>query len=318
MTVMEKTSLKLGFVPLCDSAPLIVAKERGFFAEQGLSVELSVEPSWSNIRDKLVYGLLDAAQMLATMPLSCHLGLGNVQAALVVPMGLSRGGNAITLEHGLSVERPSVECLGQGAEPPTLAMVYPFSPHHYELRYWLAEQGVDPDRDVRLTVVPPPQMVAQLAAGNIAGFCVGEPWNGLAVQMGLGRVVARAAEIGPERIEKVLGLRQDWADRHPETLAAMLRALLAACRWIDAPENRAETAEILAQPGYVNAPLEVVRAGLEDIRFHGVMPNLPDPAQAVWYLEQMARWGHLPPQTDIPAVVKAVYRPDLYRRLCEQ
>lgn len=311
---MPQTDLKIGFMPLCDSAPLVVAKERGFFAEQGLAVELSREPSWSNIRDKLVYGFLDAAQMLATMPLSCTLGLGNVKAALATPLGLSCGGNAITLgEELLSVMNGETSAQALKAalpsltEPPRLAIPYPFSTHQYELRHWLAEAGIDPDRQVRLVVVPPPQMVAQLSAGNIAGFCVGEPWNSLAAQLGLGRVVAAAQDFLPERIEKVLALRQDWAESHRQILQALTQALLAACRWADAPENREELVDLLALPNYLNAPFEAVRAGLARIRFHGEMPNRPDPTQALWYLDQMDRWGQLPAGLDKMDVAERVY-----------
>lgn len=314
---MPQTDLKIGFMPLCDSAPLVVAKERGFFAEQGLSVELSREPSWSNIRDKLAFGFLDAAQMLATMPLSCTLGLGNVKAALVTPLGLSCGGNAITLGDellsamgGETSAQALAAALPNLPQPPALAIPYPFSTHQYELRHWLAEAGIDPDRQVRLVVVPPPQMVARLSAGNIAGFCVGEPWNSLAAQLELGRVVTAVPDFLPQRIEKVLALRQDWAEANHQTVQALTKALLAACRWADAPENREELVDILSLPTYLNAPFEAVRAGLARICFHGDMPNRPDPAQALWYLDQMDRWGQLPAGLDKAALAADVYRPE--------
>lgn len=319
---MAKDALKLGFVPLCDSAPLIIARERGFFAEQGVPVELSREPSWSNIRDKLAFGLLDAAQMLATMPLVAGLGLGNVQASFVVPMGLSCGGSAITLGGALLDRmgggfqaRDLAPALAGMERKPTFAMVFPFSPHEYDLRWWLAEGGVDPDAGVRLVVVPPPQMVSRLAAGDIDGYCVGEPWNSLAHQLGLGRIVATAADIRPGRIGKVVAVRRDWADDNPDPLDALMRALLAACSWIDRPENRPEVAAILARPDYLNAPVAAVRAGLEAIRFYGDLPNRPDPAQALWYIEQMTRWKHLAGQSDRSAVAATIYRSDLWRRI---
>ncbi|HLN25256.1 MAG TPA: CmpA/NrtA family ABC transporter substrate-binding protein [Patescibacteria group bacterium] len=318
---MEQTRLKIGFVALCDSAPLVVAKERGFFVEQGLVVELSREPSWANIRDKLAVGLLDAAQMLAPMPLSATLGLGNVRAPVITALGLNMGGNAITLSHGLleRMEGTSAAALkavidqdrAAGRPPLTLAMVYPFSPHNYELRLWLAGGGIDPDRDVRLVVVPPPQMVAWLAAGHIAGFCVGEPWNTVAAKLDLGRVVVTGRDIQDSRIEKVLGVREDWAEQHPQTHRALLRAVLLACRWVEG--NRAETAEIIAQPATLNAPLEVVRSCLEPSAGLSFLTNFPGQSQAAWYLDQMRRWGQLPADTDAAAVARQVYRGDLFR-----
>ncbi|OIQ81195.1 bicarbonate transport ATP-binding protein CmpC [mine drainage metagenome] len=316
---MQQTDVKIGFMPLCDSAPLVVAKERGFFAGQGLSVELSREPSWSNIRDKLAYGFLDAAQMLATMPLSCALGLGNVKASLVAVLGLSCGGNAITLGGALlsalggEVSAQALQAvLPSWPQPPRLAIPYPFSTHHYALNCWLAGAGIDPDRQVRLVVVPPPQMVAHLTAGKIDGFCAGEPWNSLAAQLGLGRVVASVPDFLPERIEKVLALRREWAEENPQTVRALVRALLAACRWSDAPENRAEVADILSRRPYLDASFGAVRAGLAAIRFYGGLPNRPDPVQAQWYLEQMDRWGHLPPGVDKAEVAQRVYRLGFY------
>ncbi len=317
---MPHTSLKIGFVPLCDSAPLVVARERGFFAEHGLAVDLAREPSWSNLRDKLACGFLDAAQMLATMPLACALGLENLRTDLVAPLGLSCGGNAITLGTGLlaGLDGGAPAALADLPAPPVLAIPYPFSTHHYELRCWLAGAGLDPERQVRLVVVPPPQMVARLSAGQIAGFCVGEPWNSLAVHLGLGRVVAAVRDFLPERLEKVLALRRDRLEGGAPCLEPLLRAVLAACRWCDAPEHRDEVAGILSQPPYLNAPIEVVRAGLERIRFHGDMPNRPDPAQALWYLGQMERAGHVSGAIDKAALAARTYRPDLYGRCVER
>ena len=322
---LEKTRLTVGFMPLCDSAPLIVAKERGFFAEQGLQVELCREPSWANIRDKLVVGALDAAQMLAPMPLSVTLGLGNLQAPLLTGLGLNLGGNAITVANGLRrrLDGGGAKALKSlidadqtaGRAPLTFATVYPFSSHNYELRLWLAEAGIDPDHDVRLVVLPPGQMVPNLAAGHIAGYCVGEPWNAMAVHLALGHPLVTCREIGPPHVEKVLGVRRDWAERHPATHLALLRAVLAACRWADDPDNRTELADIAAQPGYVDAPQEVVRAVLtqrETILFHRGNANRPDHAHGAWYLGQMRRWGQLPAGLDDAAAVRETFRPDLF------
>jgi nitrate/nitrite transport system substrate-binding protein len=181
----------------------------------------------------------------------------------------------------------------------------------------MAAAGIDPDRDVRLVVVPPPQMVAHLSAGNIVGFCVGEPWGSLAASMGLGRVVATSTDVFAGRVEKVFGVTRDWADAHPETHLAVLRALIKAAAWCD--DNRAEVAEIIAQPAYVNTPVDVVRRGLEAddlVTFHRHAANFPWRSQAQWYLGQMRRWGHLGGnvgELDDRRAAEECYRPDLYR-----
>ena len=323
----ERTRLKLGIVPLIDSAPVVVAKERGFFAEAGLDVEISREASWASIRDKLAVGALDGAQMLATMPLSMTLGLGAIRTDVLAVAGLNLGGNTIVLSAALSKRLDDVggpvpqalkaiiqADLAAGKPPMALAMVYPFSTHHYELRYWLAAAGIDPDRHVRLTVVPPPQMVAHLSAGNIAGFCVGEPWGGLAASMELGRVVATSDQVFGGRLEKVLGVTRTFAEANPDTVTAMIKAVVSAAAWCDA--NPAETAEILAQPAYVNVPLDVARRSLQAPVapvFHAFAANFPWRSQAMWFLSQMKRWKQLGDGIDSRRVAEAVYRPDLYR-----
>lgn len=333
MKAMESTTLKIGFLPLTDAAPLIVARERGFFAEQGLSVELSKEPSWANIRDKVAVGLLDAAQMLVPMVLSGTLGLGNVRVGLTTALCLNRGGNAITLGQPLlarlhpdeapaaGLARLVAEGRQVGAEPLVFAVVYPFSQHYYELCLWLEAAGLDPARDIRLTVVPPPMMVASLASGAIAGYCVGEPWNSRAERLGLGRVVATARQIHDGRMEKVLGVRTDWARVNPDTHRAMVRALLAACRWADRPENRAETAEIIAQGQYLGLPAALVRQTLDPaagLVFHADHANFPSPAQGLWLLDQMHRHGQLSGAIDWRATVAQVFDTALYSAIANE
>jgi nitrate/nitrite transport system substrate-binding protein len=216
-----------------------------------------------------------------------------------------------------------------GAPPLTFAVVFPFSMHNYELRYWLAEAGIDPDRDLRLVVTPPPRMAARLASGEIDGFCVTAPWNALAVAQGTGEIAAYASEIWHVGPDKVLGLTEDWANRNPRTLQALLRALMRAAAWCDEPGNRAELGSILAQPEFLDAPAEVVsqslvgappygpdepgEATLDYIIYHRYAASFPWRSHAVWFLTQMRRWGQVGPAVDIGAVAQAVYRPDLYR-----
>jgi len=294
-------TLKLGFLALLDAAPLLVAKERGFFAEQGLEVELVRHISWAALRDKLAVGALDGAQMLAPMVLASTLGLGGLKEPMVTALALNLGGNSITVSGDLDAGRPL-----------TFGIVHPFSAHHYELRLWLAAAGLD----ARLVVIPPAQMLSNLSAGSIDGYCVGEPWGRLAERSGLGRVVMTSREIWAGRLEKVFAVRQDWADRNPDTHRALLRALLTAARWCDQPENRAELAELLSRPGHVNAPLSLLRILLESDDcpvFYRYAANFPWRSQGLWYLAQMRRWGQLEAATDDLRLVDQVFRADLAR-----
>lgn len=343
-------ALRLGYIPLTDCAPLAVAAEHGHFAAEGLQVRLCREPSWANIRDKVQLGALDAAHMLAPMPLAATLGVDGPPRAMIVPMVLNLNGNAITLATPIHermtaldpeamAERPtSARALAaviagrraRGERALRLATVYPFSTHNYQLRYWLAAAGIDPDRDVRLRVVPPPLMAAQLEAGRIDGYCVGEPWNSVAVRAGLGRTVITSYELWNNGQEKVLGVTADWAAAHPGALQALLRALLRACRWLDRRGNRAAAARLLVEGGYVDAPQPVLAAaltggfryrregpdsGVDDLLvFHRYAANFPWRSQALWYASQMARWGQVPPGTDLITAVARSHRPDLFRQ----
>lgn len=347
---LEKTALILGFIPLTDCAPMIVAKEHGWFAKYGLDVTLSKETSWANIRDKVALGILDGAQMLAPMPLAMTLGLGPIHKPMVTAFSMDLNGNAITVSNALYErmlradaaamnERPlSARALKRvldadrqaGRPPLTFAMVFPESTHNYELRYWMAAAGIDPDCDVRLVVVPPPQMVGRLAEGEIDGYCVGEPWNAQAVQAGIGRTLITKYEIWNNSPEKVLGVTQEWAEQYPNTHHALLLALLEACRWLDEPDHRIEAAALIARSVYVNAPEHVVRMSmtgtfqyaadempraLPDFNvFHRYAANFPWRSHAVWFLTQMLRWGQLQQPLDLQAVAAAVYRPDIHRQ----
>lgn len=336
---LEKTRLKFGIVPLIDAAPLVVAKERGFFAEQGLEVELSREASWASIRDKVAVGALDGAQMLAPLPLAMTLGLAPIKVPMVAGIALNLGGNTITVGTALweRMERAAPDSLDTplaraqalaaviasdkacGREPMTFASVYHFSAHAAELRLWMEAGGIDVGGDIRLVVVPPSQMIGHLSAGNIAGYCVGEPWGSLAAHMGLGRVVATSRDIFDGRLEKVFAVTEDWAGRHPETHRAVLEAVIAAGRWCD--ENRCELAELMAQPQYLNVPVDAAMAPLlgeqglpkDLVVFHRGAANFPWRSQALWYLDQMKRWGMVPGECDSLGAAEAVFRPDLYR-----
>lgn len=345
---LEKTRLKLGFIALSDCAPLVVAKERGLFEAEGLDVALSREASWANVRDRVAAGLLDAAHMLGPMAVAQSLGLGGQTTPMCVPFALNLNGSAITVSRALAealraidpkamARRPCSAAVlrrliadrrRRGLAPLTFAAVFPYSIHNYELRYWLAAGGVDPDRDLQLTIVPPARMVEKLAADEIDGFCVGAPWNALAVEQGQGEILIYASEWWGAGPDKVFGLTRDWADRHPETLRALVRALIQASRWADAPENRGELAGLLARPEYVGVPESVVRLSLtgepppvrgapgaqcpDFLVFHRHAASFPWRSHAQWFLSQMIRWGQAPRAASF-AKAGGAYDPDVFR-----
>jgi nitrate/nitrite transport system substrate-binding protein len=203
-----------------------------------------------------------------------------------------------------------------GAKPLVLASVFPYSPQNYMLRLWLSSAGLDPDRDVRLAVVPPPHTVAYLSGGAIDGYCVGEPWNQQSEALGIGRIAITGPDIWKGMPEKVLGTTEAFAEKNPETLKALIKALLEAAQWLDDPANRAETARVLSQPRYLNMPAEVMlrTLGLSDFHvFHRHYANFPWRSHADWFLGQMVRWGQAAPGIDITATADRVYRTDIYR-----
>lgn len=277
-----RAELRIGFMPLLDCALLVVAHEVGMARQQGLALKLVRESSWANIRDRVAIGHFDAAQMLGPMVLAENMGLGHFDAPLVAAAALGTGGNAIAVSapvwaamqaQGASIgAAPAVQAralaavVGQrvatGSAPLTLAMVFPYSCHHYQLRDWLALGGIDAERDVRLTVLPPPLLVDALRSGQVDGFCVGEPWSSLAVDSGIGVIALVASDLWPDPPEKVLGMRERFAGEHPEEVAALLRALHAAAHWAGDAGNHADLAQLLAQPRYVGAPARLIEAAL--------------------------------------------------------
>jgi len=332
------------FVPLVDCAVLVAARELGFARAEGIELELVKEPSWASLRDHLNLGYVDCAHALGPLPIASTLGVGHVQAEQIVPFVLSRGGNAITVSARLADEmraaaaaraldtpseagRALAAALRARGAPATLGMVFPFSSHNFDLRYWLASCGVHPDRDVRLVAIPPPLMVESLRAGHVDGFCVGEPWNSVAVAAGLGEIVATKSQLFPHSVEKVLSVRAPLEARLDQ-LGPLLRALAAAAQWCDEPANRPELAARLARPEYLGTPAEIVEAALgglllgtekaradaDFLRFHGGGANVPRPEDALWIYAQMARWGQLERSAAAQAAAARVFRSDLLER----
>lgn len=253
---------------------------------------------------------------------------------VVSALTLSRGGNAITLskryyDQGVRNLADFKRAIAKSPDQvPTLGMVYPSSMHNLLLRYWLASEGIDPDRDVGLTIIPPPQMVSNLKAGNIDGYCVGEPWNSRAVNEGNGFVIATDLEIFPGHIEKVLGVTEEWANKYPQTHLALVKALLEACEYCDDMRNREEIAQLLSKDEYVGSVAEDIRPGFIDPydcgtnaepkmlprfnQFYVNKTNCPDRGEALWIMAEMARWGILPFPKDWMTIAERVWRVDIF------
>jgi ABC-type nitrate/sulfonate/bicarbonate transport system substrate-binding protein len=336
---MTMQSLTLGYMPLTDCALLAVAKDRGLFEAEGLDVRLSREVSWANIRDKVISGILDGSHMLAPMAVACALGADGPAIGMVAPMALNVNGSSLgvstalateiaSLEEGAAPEVPRTARMLKrvidkrrltGARPLTFAVVFPFSIHNYMLRYWLAAAGIDPDRDVRITVVPPPRIAARTMAGEIDGFCVGAPWGGLIESSGAGKMLLHGAQFWAGAPDKVLGVTSAWAERHPEALQSMVRALLKAAAWADDPANETELSALLERKVYVDAPRTALGRALSKANPYGLRFQVgdaayPRPAHALWLLSQMRRWGQISEALGQEAAARAVYRPDLYRQ----
>lgn len=318
--------IRIGLLRLVDSAPVIVAEATGLFRDQGIDARISIEPSWSNIADKLTYGVLDAAVMLPPLALAACAGLRGPKARLVIPLSLSQGGNAIVASNqvadlltadGSQPRLHLLDWLRPQQTKPRFAVVHVFSTHNLLLRYWLASGGVDPDRDIETVVIPPAQVVEALIAGTIVGFCAGAPWGDFAEQRGAGRVLTGTSAIWPFHPEKCLCVGEAWAERNPELLHQLLRAVLRAQIQCDRVEEAPKIAKLLADPKGLGLPEEACRAalpggsGTELIRFHAGEAWFPARAHALWFLEQMRRWRWLDGQADLGALAGQVYRPDL-------
>ncbi len=332
------------FVPLVDCAVLVAAREQGFAAAAGIDLELVKEPSWASLRDHLCLGHVDCAHALAPLPVALTLGVGQVQVDCIAPFVLGRGGNAITVSKRLfarmernapadslvdpqAAGRALAAVIRERLTPLTLGMVFPFSNHNFDLRYWLAAAGVHPDHDVRLVAIPPPLMVDSLRAGLVDGFCVGEPWNSLAEAQDLGSIVVTQSQLFPRTAEKVLAMRTSFAERS-RLLPQLLQALDAAAAWVDDASNHSALAAHLALPQYLGVPRGIIAAALggrlrmavggerrdaDFMYFHRHGANAPQAADGSWAYAQMVRWGQLAPSKHAERIAAGVFRSDIYR-----
>jgi nitrate/nitrite transport system substrate-binding protein len=349
----EKDRLRLGFMRLTDSAPLIYAKENGLFADYGLDVDLVREVSWANLRDRLVVGDLDAAQLLAPLPLMTTYGVGGLRVPLLTGLVLNLNGNALTLSSHLAAtlmqQQPAQQglpdavalsrALAAEVKKPgarfTFATVQLFSMHMLQLRMWLKAGGVEPDQDVKIIVLPPEQMCDSLARGLIDGFCVGEPWNSLAVQQGIGTIAATGYQIWNNAPEKVLAVNGGWHQRYAQTHLRLRLALMQACLKLAEPAERLALAPVLAQPRYLNLPEAVLLPALtgwprfsksgEAVRlddflvFSAYQAGFPWRSSADAIVRQcgFAHGSPIPPD-QVANLSQQCFRPDLYREAARQ
>jgi nitrate/nitrite transport system ATP-binding protein len=338
---LEQTTINIGYIPLTDAAPLIIAKEKGFFTKYGIEiVNLFQEVSWNAIAENIVSGELHAAQMVAGLPLALTLGMnGRPSTPISVPLVLSRNGNAITLStqlynqgvHTLQNLKAAISTITIERKL-TLGIVHECSMHNLMLRYWLASAGIDPDADLNLMVIPPQEMVDRLRSGEIDGFCVGEPWNTQAVQEGIGFVIATDLDIWAGNPEKVLGFKESWVQQHPNTHAAIVQAVLEACEYCDEPRHRQEILVLLTE--HLNISPQYIRPGLigpfnrggntipEHLpryhQFHVENANCPRRVEGLWILTQLARWGIVPFPKNHLEILTRVRRVDHFLKACQQ
>ncbi|MEJ0094870.1 MAG: CmpA/NrtA family ABC transporter substrate-binding protein [Methylocella sp.] len=334
LTAVRKASapkMRIGLLRLTDSAPVIAAYEFGFFADEGVDAELIVEPSWANIADKLAYGFFDAAVIIPPLAFNIHLGVRGAFQPLIIPCGISSGGNSVTVVRSLghdlqtcaSAEDVSLaEALGPmlRGRNLTFGVVHAYSNHSLLLRYWLATVGIEAGRDVALTVVPPARAVEALVSGQIAGFCAGAPWGEVARRAGVGLPIASSNDIWRNAPEKALAVRARWAEEKPETLAGVVRAIVRAAKFCDEPENAAYVAALLSRRKYVDIEPHAILADLpggsnseNGCGFYGGATLFPWRSQGLWFLNEMRRWGLIDSSVDLHRLALRVYRPDLYR-----
>ena len=343
---MTTGRFRIGFLPLVDAALPILAHELGFAAAEGIAIELVRDMTWATVRDRLLYGHTDAAHMIAPLAIATTLGRDRPAVPLAVPFVLGLNGNAVTFSMSLAKEVGLIAELGDpvriGAALKRVAearaaagrrlrfgVVHRYSSHNYMLRYWLAGVGIRPDQDVEIIVTSPPFAADALAAGDVDGICVGEPWNSIAVDRGVGHIALATAQIWRRGVEKVLAMREAVLDERRDSVEALIRALHAAAAHFIEPDAAEESADILARPEYLDAPRDaVLRAitdriplvpGSEPIHYPDFMfqyreaANFPWRSQAAWLYSQMVRWDDMAFDSADAAAAGHVFRPDVYR-----
>jgi len=338
----ETTRLKFGIIALTDCSPIVIAHEKGLFKKYGIESVVSKGANWAAIRDSLSSGDIQATHMLLGMPIASTMGLlGSPRKPMVVPWILNRNGQSISLQNGFKGKvqddpkalKPFAEEARKKGQPLTFAITFPPGTHAMWTRYFLGAGGINPDKDVTLIVIPPPQMVANMKIGKMDGFCVGEPWNARLIADGIGYTALNTQDIWKDHPEKVCAFLAEFAEKNPRSVKAVLKALHEASVWLDKLDHRAEQAEIVSRPTYINCPREIILGRLlgeydfgdgrkkKDTHYmiyHQRNCNYPQPKYAVWWLTQFRRWGMVSGAPDYQGITKEVMRPDIYEEAMKE
>lgn len=342
LDVSQKEVIRLGIIPLTDCAPIVMAKELGLFEKYGVNVEVSKEASWANVRDKILTGELDGAHCLFSMPFSVYTGVGGKAGSeMKVAMILNNNGQAITLSKdfcgkvGFKQTSKVASVVGaklKADKEVTFAMTFPGGTHDIWLRYWLAAANVS-QKTSKIITIPPPQMVANMKVGNMDGFCVGEPWNGVAVKQNIGFTEISTQDIWEHHPEKALVVNKKFSEGRREDLKSVMKAVLEACKWLDNRANRKKAAEVIGRIPYVNAPADVIEARLmgdynlgcdqgTEIYTNNYMlfhrageTNLPRKSHAIWFMAQFMRFDYLKEAPDYNAIADKLIMQDLYKEV---
>ncbi len=346
-TVPEVTGAKLGFIALTDSAPLIIAEEKGFYAKHGMTDMLvEKQASWGATRDNMALGSagggIDGGHILrpkAHLYTAGTVMQNNLSLPIYTLLSLNEQCQGISVtqdyaDSGVGTDSSLLKDIfaakrAAGAEIP-VAMTFPGGTHDLWIRYWLAAGGIDPSTEVDLIVVPPAQMVANMKVGNMEAFCVGEPWNEQLVNQGIGFTACTTGEVWANHPEKILGMRADWVDAHPNATKAILMAVMEAQMWCEDAANKDEMAQILSKRQWYNVPVADIAARIKgEINYgNGRMENRPDLAMRfwgeagsasfpwksldTWFVTENKRWGYLPGDLDTAALVNQTNRSDLW------
>jgi nitrate/nitrite transport system substrate-binding protein len=339
---VETPDMRFGIIALTDCSPIVIAHEKGLFKKYGINSTVVKGANWAAIRDSLSNGDIQATHMLLGMPIASTMGLlGSPKRPMVIPWILNRNGQSITLKAELKGQvkddpkalKPLVDQAKAAGAPMTFAMTFPPGTHAMWTRYYLGAGGINPDTDVSLITIPPPQMVANMKVGKMDGYCVGEPWNARAIADGIGFTSLNTQDIWKDHPEKVCAFTADFAEKNPKTVKAVIKALHEASVWLDVMDNRPEQAEIVSRPTYINCPPEIIlgrmqgKYDLGDGRtkddpnymiFSQRNCNFPQYKYAVWWLTQFRRWGMVEGRPDYEGVARQVMRPDIYEEAMKE
>ena len=338
----EVSDIKIGIIALTDCSPFVIAHEKGFFKKYGINATVSKGASWAAIRDSLSNGDIQCTHMLLGMPIASTMGLlGAPKKPMIAPWIINRNGQVITLKADLKGRvaadpkalKPLVDAAKAAGTPMTFAMTFPPGTHAMWMRYYLGAGGINPDIDVSLATIPPPQMVANMKVGQMDGYCVGEPWNARAISEGIGFTSITTQAIWKDHPEKVCAFSEEFADKNPKTVKAILKALHEASIWLDDLNNRKEQAKIVSAATYINCPEEIIYDRLmgkydygdgrveQDpnyMIFSSRNCNYPQAKYGVWWLSQFRRWGMVEGAPDYEGVSKKVLRSDIYEEAMKE